>query len=181
MAEYSREQRNQLSRAVANSNFKSRQLKEFADNRHSVDLIIQCKCPNMLECETEISYEVDIGHKMLSKETGKNCGNDADAQKIIIGKHPQTKWIISTPEKGNKHGVCAEPHSLAKALLPTINDEKNIKKIYSVRQTLAKFVKLPKIYKDKGYNKGDVYPSCKTCEQWVPRLGEIKSADVSTS
>lgn len=34
MAEYSREQRNQLSRAVANSGAGSRQLKRFVDNRH---------------------------------------------------------------------------------------------------------------------------------------------------
>lgn len=46
MAEYSREQRNQLSRAITNSEAKSRQLKGFVDNR-----IIQRKA------EAENKYE----------------------------------------------------------------------------------------------------------------------------
>lgn len=38
MAEYGREQRNQLSRAVANSDTGSRQMKEIIDNREQIDL-----------------------------------------------------------------------------------------------------------------------------------------------
>lgn len=169
MAEYRREQRNQLSRAIANSETGSRQLKEFVDNRHSVDLVVQCR-PRMLECETEIIYR-DKEQYIPSKGKGKNNSGDALDQIHIIEKHPQTQWITSVQELGNKHGVCAEPHSLANALKPTIQDEKNIKEIYSVKQSSAEFVLTPdKNLKAKGYKKGDTYPPCKTCMQWVPKL-----------
>lgn len=43
MAEYSREQRNQLSRAVANSETRNRQMKNFIDNRKQIERSTQFK------------------------------------------------------------------------------------------------------------------------------------------
>ena len=43
MAEYSREQRNQLSRAVANSETGNRQMKNFIDNRKQIERSTQFK------------------------------------------------------------------------------------------------------------------------------------------
>lgn len=48
MAEYSREQRNQVSRAIANSGAGSRQLKGFVDNRYLG--IKQAKLNNVIQC-----------------------------------------------------------------------------------------------------------------------------------
>ena len=176
MGEYSREQRNQLSRVIANSETGSRQMKGFMDNRRGTNKPVQYK-KNMLECTTEIKV---LGKQSTTKGTGKNNPDDRAAILSNIRGHKETAWIADIPKQkgGNEPGTCAEPHSLSAALSKIRSDDK----IENVVQSSTKFVLTPDgNAKKNGYKKGDIYPPCKTCEQWVPKLHEIKSDEASTS
>lgn len=173
MAEYGREQRNQLSRAVANSETGSKQLKGFVDNRRITNKPIQYK-KNMLECTTEIKV---FGKQARIEGTGKNNPNDRETVLSNIRNHKETAWIADVPKQngGNKPGACAEPHSLSDALSKIGEDDK----IEDVTQSEAKFVLTPSS-NIKNANPtlgvGSKYPPCETCKKWLSDLHKISES-----
>lgn len=171
MAEYSREQKSRISRIAVN-NGRGGQLKNFVDGRmnsisQNSPILIQRK-PGLLGCTTTIEYN-DGGLKSTGPVFGENDVSKKTTVLQTIGSHRQTKWIAAYPKKGsgNEPGVCAEPNSLAEALLKVKNSP-----ITCINQTPARFIH-EKTLRGHSYSKGDIYPPCETCEQWVPKLSGI--------
>lgn len=176
MAEYSTEQRNQLSRVIAN-NGRGGQLKNFADGRaNSISqnsLILFQRKPGLLGCYTTIGYN-DGEPKSTGSVFGQNDASKKETVLQTIGSHKQTAWIADCQKigDGNDPGVCAEPNSLAVAL-SKVGDNP----ITSINQTSSVFLH-KKTLRGHEYKGGDAYPPCKTCNQWVSKLDEVKSDDI---
>lgn len=143
-----------------------------------------------LKCTTVIDYRHD-GSAMQSIGYGENDYNDKERVINDIKKHPQTDWIghLDKIANSNSPGQCAEPHSLADALLPIQetdkitkinqspaifrNDYFDYKKLQgrnnSEKRKKAKEMGFRVFGENKKY-RGDTYPACDTCKQWVGNL-----------
>nr|WP_302830005.1 hypothetical protein [uncultured Bacteroides sp.] len=88
MAEYSREQRNQLSRAVANSGIGGRQLKRIMDNRFS-----QLKTEKAID-NINVNPKVSILQRKIFSRAMNNEENDISIEGLVPPLTGQSaKWI----------------------------------------------------------------------------------------
>lgn len=103
MAEYSREQRNQLSRAIANSGTGSRQLKGFVDNRQAnpQQYILDkgCNSRGVMQKRTQISWRTQPFHYVDPMGV---------AQIIHFGQRMQTLLDANDPVNGSTPGGGAQ-------------------------------------------------------------------------
>lgn len=99
MAEYSKTQRNQLSRAIANSGAGSKQLKRFVDNRCIVDNIIQKKEGNQLSLKDIEREDIDAFQKKIEQHK--------DSIKSDIETQKNRKWeeIDGEPAENIHHTI----------------------------------------------------------------------------
>lgn len=83
MGEYYREQRNQLSRAIANSGTGSKQLKGFVDNRNSSTNLNSCVL--QLYASMHVPYGNPITHKAIGLRKDKFAKTNGDNYESNIG------------------------------------------------------------------------------------------------
>lgn len=112
MAEYSREQRNQLSRAVANSEVGSRQLKEIVDNRYQMKNFTDYYSENdIMQCQSEVSYttqKIKAYPSGIAYDAGKKMVADLDKNDPKAGYAPKTgtfSEIMNNPPFNASLGV----------------------------------------------------------------------------
>lgn len=181
MGEYGREQKNQLSRAIANSKTKGMQLQRFVDNRLISTAQMMTNAISNVNQFVKVSADIKLKYKEkgvpIEKTKTGNSGSPGIAQDNIK-RHPQTKKMLGNYAIGanpsNPLYSCAEPRVLGSVIadlhpqagkpapeIETISIESKVKKIDEIDLGKAEFQEGGHYYGAK--NVGDQIRRCNTC------------------
>lgn len=167
MTEYSREQRNQLSRAIANSGSQSKQLKAFVDNRYISIMPLQKKGVT-IGITSRLSTDKITGES--GNQSGINNVNFPGVIECFYYKKRKNEYVIENKYKKLKEEnkklyydtprtakQCAEPHALSKIWARDLQSE-DIKG--QTKESWLQGIRL-----DKQTN-NHLWP-CAVCHQWI--------------
>ena len=132
-----------------------------------------------VSAKAEMSFQDKDSDKTITAEA-----TNKDSVPNVLGtiaKPSQTWWISQLPTVTNKRGKCAEPKSLAKVLQKGYEEAGNYN--YKINYIYVHPAEIKEIGErggrddyihERGYRVGYFYPACKTCQQWVGKLGRYR-------
>lgn len=198
MAEYSREQRNQLSRAIVNSKVGSKQLKKNMDGSLCSAFVMKVKdviqgywgvANSAVKCKAKVcySYKKNGAKRVQSSSEKGEGGSDFNTSPDVIGVFTQYGFnelanVVQAPG-GRPPGVCAEPHAVGDALRSIDMDELKQIRFNKITVDDAVVANPTAAMITNGQNVGNIMPRCATCNNWVPNTEVLlmpkKSFDVT--